>query len=176
VDFVLKLTLTFLVFMTLTACSPKFDWRDTRDGISPYTVLMPAKPSALSRDIQIGAQTVTMHMTASQIDHVKFAVGAADMGDPAVAQQTLAVIRTKLVDNIAGHLTQDRMSVAQVDGKPVFVNEFEAASTEPTGVSIRMQGRLVARGGWVFQVLVVGPDKELNREVVDTFLTSFKPV
>ena len=167
---------SLLIFITLAACAPKFDWRDVHDGISPYTVLMPAKPSMLSREIQIGAQSVTMHMTASQIDRVKFAAGAANMGDPTVAQMTLAVIKTTLIDNMAGHITQDKSSVMQINGKTVLVDEFEADRTAPSGAAVHMLGRLIASGSWVFQMLVVGPEDELNREAADTFLTSFKPV
>ena len=173
----LKLTSVVLLGTLITACSPKFDWREVHGGASPYTVLMPAKPSELSRDIQLGAQTVSMHMTAAQIDGVNFAVGAAKMADATSAQLTVTVIKNALLQKMAGHITHEKTSIATVSGKITFNDEFGATgSTANLATSPpRMLGRLVARDVWVYQVLVVGPEKDINKEAVETFLNSFKP-
>lgn len=168
----LKLTLVVVTTALISACSPKFDWREVHGTASPYTVLMPARPSELSREIQLNAQTVTMQMTATQIDGVNFAVGAVKMSDATNAQTTITVIKNALVQKMAGFITQEKTSLANTGGKITFNDEFSAVdkATVPT----RMQGRLVARDAWVFQVLVVGPEKDINKEAAETFLTSFK--
>jgi hypothetical protein len=168
-----KLTATFLLALSLSACSPKYDWRDVQGGDAPYTVLMPDKPARLSREIQLGQQTVTMHMTAAQIDGVKFAVGAVQMPDATQAQTAIALIKSMLLKNIAGTMTQEKTSVSNVDGKLTLNDEFDAISSDP---SLRMAGRLVAHDVWAFEVLVVGPEKAINQDVIDTFLGSFKPI
>jgi hypothetical protein len=169
--------LVFLLTILITACSPKFDWREVHGGDSPYTVMMPAKPSEMSREIQLGQQVVTMHMNAAQIDGVNFAVGAAKMSDATQAQLTLAIIKTALIQKMAGHITHEKSTVGNIGGKVVFNDEFGASNTVPNmAVSpTRMLGRLVARDEWVYQVLVVGPEKDINKEAVETFLASFKP-
>lgn len=165
----LKLTLSVLTLFSIAACSPKFDWRDARDGVSPYTVLMPGKPSAMTRDIQLGEQTVPMRMTATEVDNIKFAVGAAEMSSAAVAVTTLGVIKRGLLKNMAGNVTDDKSSSANVNG--IVTEAFTVSGT----ASMRMQAHLVARGNWVFQVLVVGPENKMNQEATETFFTSFKP-
>ena len=172
----LKLILVILATIFITACSPKFDWRSVQDSTSPYTVLMPGKPSEMSREIQLGSQTVTMHMTATQIDGVNFAVGAAKMSDATQAQMTISIIKNNLVQKMAGHITHEKTTVANTDGKITFNDEFGALSS-PNNMAAsptRMLGRVVAHDAWVFQVLVVGPEKDINKEAVETFLTSFK--
>ncbi|PRC93312.1 hypothetical protein [Solimicrobium silvestre] len=169
----LKLTIAFLLALSITACSPKFDWRDVRGGESPYTVLMPAKPALLSREIQLGQQTVTMHMTGAQIDGVSFAVGAVKLPDAAQAQTALTNIKIALLKNISGTITHEKTSANTSESKLTINTDFDAISTTTT---TRMVGRLVARDVWVFQVVVVGPEKAINKDAVDTFLSSFKPI
>lgn len=176
--FIIKPTLFLCALLTLlTACSPRFDWRDVHDGVSPCTILLPGKPAKLSREIRIGQQTVTMYMTATQIDSIKFALGAAKMTDATQAQASLAIIKNALLQNISGQLSQDKTSVTNGGGIVTFNDEFEAAGTKP---ATRMLGRLVAHDVWVYQLLVVGPGDALelaaNREAAETFLNSFKPV
>lgn len=173
----LKLISAIFLTIVVTACSPKFDWREIHDGNSSYTVLMPAKPSELSRNIQLGEQSVTMHMTATQIDGVSFAVGAAKMSDATTAQMTISIIKNALIQKMAGHITHEKTSVANTDGKITFNDEFDAVSSAPnmTVSPTHMLGRLVARDAWVFQVLVVGPEKNIDKNAVEIFLTSFKP-
>ncbi|MET3106884.1 hypothetical protein AAKU67_002364 [Oxalobacteraceae bacterium GrIS 2.11] len=162
----------------MSACSPKFDWREMHGTDSPYTVLMPAKPSEQTREIRLGPQTTNMHMTASQIDGVSFAVGAAKMNDATQAQLTLAIIKSALLQKMQGQITDEKNSVTNTDGKVTFNEEFAVTSSNTNGAvsPTRMQGRLVARNEWVYQVLVVGPEKDINKESAETFLTSFKPL
>ncbi len=162
--------------LILTGCTPKYDWREVHDADAPYKALMPGKPSQMRRQIQIGDQTVTMHMTAVQIDDVKFAVGAAKMSDAIHAQMSMVPIKEALLHNLGGHITHEKTSVGNSNGKVLFDDEFGAVNApgipaQPT----RMLGRLVAQGEWVYQVIVVGPEKSINRESVDTFLGGFQP-
>ena len=117
-----------------------------------------------------------MRMTAAQIDHVNFAVGAAKINDPTQAQTTLTAIKAALLRNLSGQLIHEKNTVTSTDGKITLTNDFEAIGrpTNPTRSSTRMIGKLIAREGWVFQVLVVGPEAEINKDAVETFLTSFK--
>jgi hypothetical protein len=65
----------------VSACSPKFDWRDYRSNEAPYAVLFPAKPATQTRSINLGGEQVKMQMAAAEVDGVTFAVGSAEMAD-----------------------------------------------------------------------------------------------
>jgi len=168
----LRILTSAFVALFITACSPKYNWRDVAGQQAPFTVLMPDKPSRLSREIQLGQRTVTMHMTAVQIDGVKFAVGAIEMPNAIEAQASVALIKSMLLKNMAGTVTQEKISAAHVGGQLTLNDEFSAFNSSS---SVRMSGRIVARDAWVFEVLVVGPDQVINSDMVDTFLSSFKP-
>jgi hypothetical protein len=168
-----KPILIIFISILLAACSPKFDWRQVQGSEAPYTVLMPGKTSELSRDIQLGPDRVTMTMTATQIDGVSFAVGATKMSDATKAMQTLSVIKTALINNLGGKIIHEEGARVSNSGGKLSVNSsFSAISTKSPLTS--MTARLLAQDVWIFQILVVGPEKDINKEAVETFLNSFK--
>lgn len=174
------LLVALLVVLSITACYPKFDWRkvqnDTSDAFmqgGKFHVLMPGKPSRVSREIQLETRTVTMHMTAVQIDGVNFAVGAVNMSDATEARLAINQIKSGLLNNMRGPVSQDQTTATPVNGKLTLSDKFSATTPDS---SMRMFGRLVTRDTWVFEVLVVGPTHAINQEAVDTFLESFSAV
>jgi hypothetical protein len=174
-SFTSKLTAIFLIALSLTACSPKFDWREVQGGeapyTTPYTILMPGKPAKTSRTILLGSHTVTMQMTGLQIDGVHFVVGAVRMPDEAQANAALGLIKKGLLANLGGVITSEQTKVIVAGNKPLVSDEFTALSQDH---STRMSARLIAHDVWVFQVLVVGADAEMDQEAVEMFLGSFR--
>ena len=168
----------FIALVLLSACSPKFDWRDVRGTQAPFTVLMPGKPDILSRQIQLGPESVLMQMTAAQVNGVTFAVGAIHMSDNTQAQAGISLIRQGLLHNLQGKMNHEKYSTATLDHKLVFNHEFDASSfaTDQHGSANRIVGKIIASDAWVFQVMVAGPEKNIDRDSVDTFLSSFKPL
>ncbi len=166
----------------MTACSPKFDWREVRGDAAgdlvPYTVLMPDKPSRRTRRILLGQQTVSMHMSYAEIDKIKFAVGAINMPDATQAQTAIAQIKTALLANINGRVIDEKSSVTNEHGKLVFNLDLQAVGSAPASSNVtpqttRLAGRIVTRDTWVFQVVVIGPQPNIDQDSVDTFLASF---
>jgi hypothetical protein len=151
----------------LQACNPTYNWRETRGPDAPYAVLMPAKPSSHSRPIDLDGIKVTMTMTAAEVDGVTFAVGTAELPDAAQAATALAAMKTAMVRNLGGTIRQERQL-----GAPAApaMSEIEVA-----GQGRLMVARFAARDRRVYQAVVVGKEKDVSREAIDTFLTSFKP-
>ncbi len=165
----------FLVLITLHACSPKFNWREVRDDSTLYTVLMPDKPARLSRQIQLGQQTVTMHMSAAQIDRVSFAVGAVRLPDASGAQIALTMIKEGLVNNISGKITQEKTSASKINGKLIITTSLDISGIA-NNTPVRMIVKLISHDVRVYQVLVAGPEKSINTDATDIFLNSFKTI
>ena len=156
----------------LSACTPRFDWREVRGTDAPYTVLMPAKPSVHTQPVNIGGTTVDMTMTAADIDGVTFAVGSAEFADAAQATAALGAMKTALVRNIGGKILHESTASAA----PPPATSISVDAIGPAGARQRhLFARLVARERRVYQVLVVGGEKAVERESVDMFLDSFKP-
>jgi hypothetical protein len=151
---------------TLVACSPKYDWRDYRSNDAPYAVLFPAKPATQTRSIKLDQLDVSMTMSAADIDGVVFAVGSAQLADAAQAPAAIEAMKTAMLKNINATITSSKMLSNGA-------LEIEASGTE-RGQAMRLIGRFIAKDKRIYQVIVIGPARNIDAEPVETFLTSFK--
>lgn len=150
---------------TLTACSPKFDWREVRGSDAPFSVLLPAKPASFSREMELDGVKVNLHMTAADADGLSFAVAYAKLDDAGKSAGVLAAMKAGMLKNIQANASKELNQSG---------TDIEASGNRQDGQPVKLVGRFVARGAWVYQIVVIGRDKALTPEVVDTFLTSFK--
>jgi hypothetical protein len=158
-------TLTIL----LTACSPKFDWREVRGTESPFIVLLPAKPASFARDMTLNGISLKMQMTAADVDGVSCAVGSAKVTDASKIPGVLEAMRQGMLNNIHGVPEKNSSSGIDLSSRDV-VSYGKLANGQP----VKFVGRFLARGAWVYQIVIIGKEKMLTPEVVDTFMTSFK--
>jgi hypothetical protein len=168
---------TLLAAGVLAACSPKYDWRDYRSADAPYAVLFPGKPASQTRTINLDGQEVSMTMTAAEVDGVSFAVGSARLADAARAQAALAAMKTALVNNIGAAIVSDKTSgtspgTGSLSGQQTLV-EVEAKGAH-NGEATLLIGHFIARDNRIYQVIVMGAEKHVVRDTVDTFMSSFK--
>ncbi|UGQ46979.1 hypothetical protein [Massilia endophytica] len=160
-----RFVIPLLAAAALSACSPKFDWRDYRSSDAPYAVLFPGKPATFSRSVDLDGQQVNMTMSAADIDGTLFAVGSAEVADPAKAQLAVQAMKTAMLRNIgaAGGKESTKDGGFNIE-----------ARGQNRGVPMLMHGRFLARGKRVYQVVVLGPERDFRQENVDTFMSSFK--
>ncbi len=157
--------------LSLSACSPRLDWREVHGAGVPFSVLLPAKPASSSRQVNLEGLPVSMTMTAADATHVVFAVGATELPDHATAMRALGAMKTALVKNIGGSIRRETASSA---GTTV---DIEAAGRPGNGDDQPrlLVARFIVVDKRVYQLAVVGKEQAVSREAVDTFLTSFKP-
>jgi hypothetical protein len=163
--------------LTLAACTPKYDWRQVRSTDAPYTVMLPAKPATHTRPVTIDGAEVAMVMTAAEVDGTVFAVGTAELSDAAKAHSTLAAMKMAMLKNIDGQIKLDKTTASGTGTGQMTVNDVEAVG--PSGADSKepprmLVARFVAKDKWVYQAIVIGQEKAMSREAVDTFLASFK--
>jgi len=157
--------------LMLAACSPKFDWRQVRGTPVPFEVLLPAKPASMAQPVNLDGIKVEMTMTATEVDGVTFAVGAAALPDASAAPAALAAMKAGLVRNINGSVKREAGAAGGT--APL---EIEAVGTgAPNGPELLLLAQFIAKDARVYQVLVLGPSHKLVRQEADTFFTSFKP-
>lgn len=161
----LRLLIAIAAGIALSACSPKFDWREVRGSSAPFTVLLPAKPSTFTREMELGGVKLQMQMTAADAAGVSFAVGCARVDDAGKVPEVLAAMRTGMLKNIQGVPTAQN---------PPDAERLEAIGTLPNQQPVKLVGRFLARGPWVYQVVAIGAQQALTPDVLDTFMTSFK--
>jgi hypothetical protein len=160
----------FCVFClsSLAACDPKYNWREIPGKDAPFTVLLPAKPANLARPVNLAGHTYTMSMTAAEVGHVSFAVGSVLCPDAKEAHEALNAMQTAMVNNINGKVKSLPSSGGAVDIEAV-------GSAQPGGEPLLLVAHFVVSGNRAWQVIVLGPEKEVEREQVTTFISSFKP-
>ncbi|GGY69619.1 hypothetical protein [Pseudoduganella albidiflava] len=149
----------------VSACSPKFDWRDYRAADAPYSVLFPAKPATHTRTVSLDGREASMTMTAAEVDGTMFAVGSATLADATQAEQAVRSMRTAMVRNIGGNVSKEAVRDSGID-----IEAHGASNGRP----MELHGRFVARDKRAYQVIVIGPEKAVDAENIDMFLRSFK--
>lgn len=157
-----KLPLALLLALTLSACSPKYDWRDYRSQDAPYSVLFPGKPARQTRAVKLDQLDVSMTMTAADIDGVIFAVGSATLTDAAQAPAAIAAMQTAMVNNIGATLTSSKLL------------DNGAREVDASGKTMRLIGRFISKNQRVYQVVVIGAPQKIETETVETFFSSFR--
>lgn len=159
--------------LILGACSPRYDWREVHGAdAARFVILLPAKPSTLSHPIELNGTQLTMNMTAAKVSQVAFAVGSTELADSAAAEAALEAMKNALVGNIGGTIRQEKTTPSDGPGHD-RVLEIEAVGNAG-GAPILLAARFVAHQRRVYQVIVLGPEKTITRDMIDTFLTSFK--
>ncbi|AIY39787.1 hypothetical protein LT85_0627 [Collimonas arenae] len=170
-----RLLLLCACALLLAACSPKFNWREVRSKDAPYSILLPTKPSTFARPIDLDGMPLTMTMTASKVDDTVFAVGSATVPDAAKAQTALIAMKTALVKNINGTVRSEKSTAAASSTQGLSASiDIEAVGKTPGGKDEVLFGHFVSKDKEIYQVIVMGPEKEISRENVDTFIGSFK--
>lgn len=164
-------SLTFFSVTTLAGCTPKYDWRDVKGTVVPFTVLMPGKPTILEKPVSLDGVKAQMTMTAVEIDGVAFAVGSAELTNPAQARAALTVMKETMVKNIDGTIVKEDAQFGDVASNIDIV----AKGLTSSGMKRQLRAHFVATNRRVYQVVVLGPEKTIQPEAVETFLKSFKP-
>jgi hypothetical protein len=160
-----------------SACSPKFDWRDYRSPDAAYSALFPAKPASFTREVDLDGVKTSMTMTAAEIDGTTFAIGSADMADAAKAKAALLAMKTAMVKNIGGTVKSEKAASAASSGGGASSQkssiEIEANGMQ-NGTPVLLVGRFAAQDKRVYQIIVLGKEKHVDRDSVETFMSSVK--
>jgi hypothetical protein len=159
--------------LVLSACSPAYDWRSVRGADAPFVALFPAKPISYSRSVNLDGMQLVMTMTAAEVDGVTFAVGTASLPDPAKVQAALHAMKNALVKNIGGTIRHEKSTASP--GSLIPAIDIQAVGAPGAAKEPRLLfARFTAKGQWVYQAVVIGREKAVPEDAVDTFFTSFK--
>jgi hypothetical protein len=168
------------VAATLTGCSPEHNWREIRADAG-FWVMLPARPSALTRSIDLDGQRVDMAMQGAQAREVTYTVGSVALPDasPASRERALAAMRIAMVRNIGGTEQASRpVEVSLVDPAGQPAGRVQGIEIEAVGRMRDREATLIARfvgtGSQVLQAVVLGPQPD--REQASMFLESLKLV
>ncbi len=158
--------------LLLSACSPKYDWREIQGKEAPYVIAFPAKPGQQTRTIPLDGQNIDMTMSSTQIDGLTFAVSSAKMPDLARAQAALPLLKKALINNVQGEVKQAstlKLRAGEGEQLELLGSQNRQGGTRQIGVN----ARFIRHGRYIYQLVVTGPKEKLLPNTVDTFFTSF---
>lgn len=166
----------------LAACSPKYDWREMPAADGAVRVTFPAKPRPDARDVVVAGHTLPLVFEIAPVDSSIFAVGhvvlpEAILADPAELAKVADAFEEVLRANLQGTLSQRkdvRLKQARSDTRKLSrAVELEIHGTVAATPSWLL-GRVYLLGDRLIEVVAVGREDELPREVAENFMQSVR--
>ena len=184
--------LLLALFVFLSACSPKLNWRTVQTPEQRYTALFPGKPDKLERLVPYQDQELKQTLEAVKIDDDIYSISSINIS----AQQ--AALAPKIIDQLQSNLL-DR---AKASGGTVLENDvfyqtsnhqrlatrdyfitFNANGRVQQWMRVRWITRSAENGSmWVYQVSVLHANTDtgevkvlLSKEEYENFFNEFHP-
>lgn len=184
--------LLLAVFVLLSACSPKLNWRTVQSPEQRYSALFPGKPDKLERLVPYQDQELKQALEAVKIDDDIYSISSINIS----AQQ--AALAPKIIDQLQSNLL-DR---AKASGGTVLENDVfyqtsnhQRLATRDYFITFNVNGRAQqlmrvrwitrpAESGsmWIYQVSVLHTNTEtsevkalLSKEEYENFFNEFHP-
>ena len=184
--------LLLAVFVFLSACSPKLNWRTVQSPEQRYTALFPGKPDKLERLVPYQDQELKQTLEAVKIDDDIYSISSINIS----AQQ--AALAPKIIDQLQSNLL-DR---AKASGGTVLENDVFYQTSNHQRLATRdyfiafnangkvqqlMRVRWITRSAengsmWVYQVSVLHANTDtgevkvlLSKEEYENFFNEFHP-
>lgn len=163
----------------LSGCGPEYNWREQRADEQRYVVMLPGKPSEMTRRIDLDGLALDMTMRGAQAGGASFVVGSVRLPDalPQTQQRAIAAMRTAMVRNIAGSETAFKATTVPVldaGGKAVaqaVAMRIEAQGSVK-GKPMSMVAMFVALQDRAWQAVAVG--ERVEPEQAATFVDSLR--
>jgi hypothetical protein len=156
----------------LVACAPALDWREVRSAGGELVGLLPCKPEAFDRRLEVAAQAVRMRLLSCAASGSTWAIGELELTDPSRAGAVLAALQAAMARNL-GDAQPRRMPWSQHGAMALAETvRLRAAGSLGDGNAAQAEAVFFAKGAQVYQASVVGA--RLDAEAVETFFGALK--
>ena len=170
----------------LTACYPRYDWRDYRPdcgrGWCGFIASFPGRVTSATREVPVGNMRLPLALHVVSVGDVTFAIGAFTLlpgSDPKSARHTF---EAKLLDDVGASAGRSGSVTLHAARTSVRGTDIEAATFEAQGQResrrLSVAARFVQRQDREIEILVIGPTDVLasnsGRQAVETFFTSLR--
>jgi len=141
----------------LGGCSPALNWREVRLAGPGLVAMFPCRPVGETRQLTLAGTAVTMTLQACEAAGRTFAVGLADMGDPAAVDVGLRALRDASLakSDGAAQAAVSNWAVGGMTPQPA-AGRWQFSRPLPDGRSLHVDTAVFARGTWVIQATIIG--------------------
>ncbi len=167
-----KLVALLASLLTLTACSPTFNWREVRPDGTRLTLLLPCKPDKAEKTVSLGGRDTALAMLGCETGGATFAVAVADIGQSATATEVLGQWQKLSLAGIKAGDARTRPLKLPGAAGPVLLVSAEGVRAD--GAPIRFSAAYFAQGSQVFQAVMLGATPAPPAEALDTFFSSLR--
>jgi hypothetical protein len=150
--------------LAAAACSPTFDWRETRaEGAAGLQALFPCRPASQARTVTLAGASVEMTMQACTAGQITFALTHADLGDPALVEPALLELARSAAEHLrAGGAAAAATAASQPASVPGMTPQRQAARWRLAGQlrdgrALQEELALFSKGTRVYQATMLGP-------------------
>ena len=155
-----------------TGCAPALDWREVRVQGTAVTLMLPCKPQSSARSVQLAGQAVRMSMLACKAAELTWALGFADVAEPARLGAALRALREGTMANLQAQVVRSAPAVvrgATPHESSLFV---QLRGRRPDGGPAEGRLAVFAHGTRVFQAVVLG--ESVPEEAAEMFFLSLR--
>ncbi len=163
---------TTFIAITLSACTPTFNWRQVQMEQAALSGVLPCKPDVATREVVLGTATLAMQMLGCKAGDATFTLAAVQVASPAetasaVAQWQLAAQRSL---GVSGALPAPQ-AFALAGSTPVA----GTGKLFLEGAAVRLTAVWLVRGTQVFQAAIYSPvNATLSPDVPESFFTGLR--
>jgi hypothetical protein len=162
----IRLILIF-IFCSLTACSPRFDWRSSRHANhgDTYHLTFPGKALVAQKTVLLNRESHVLTLNGVQVDSAQFVLGSVPAQNAAQAQALAQALATAFETNLASKGGQTPLILNKTLGA------FDALYPSTGRYA---QARFMWTATAAYELLVVGKASDIPPETADTFIRSMK--
>lgn len=149
-----------VVAAAVAGCSPALDWRETRLQGPGLEATFPCRPVGQTRQVELAGRMVAMQLDSCEADGRTFAVGLADVTDPAAVGPALQALRQASQQKATSRPSRPLVDWPAPRGATpqAAAGRWELQVAGPDGAALVMDTAAFARGTWVVQASVIGPE------------------
>jgi hypothetical protein len=151
------------VLALLCACSPALDWREVRPDGAAASLMLPCKPASHARKLRLAGAEVKLTLYACNANGATWAIGFADMADPALVTPALQELASSASGNVASSAAAAPRPWAPPGATPNLASQrLSVRGQLPDGKAVQMEAGVFAVGTQVLQAshLAAKPDAE----------------
>ena len=165
-----------LAALLLSACSPTFDWRESRPDGSGATLQFPCRPDRHERSVRVAETTLRVQLFSCSAGDATFSLTVGDGAEPTQVTPLLAALRKQTLANLAA---------AEATERPLPA--IAGATPNPESALLRIVGRradgrrvvahaaFFVKGLRLYQATVLGGDDDpAGSEALATFFASIR--
>ena len=161
---VIKRLLFILSLVALSACSPKYDWREVTTANGHVKAVFPDKPRSESRDIEFDGEKHKFTMEMALVDDQVFAVVYSVLPEGQQNEASTRKAGEALMLSVYRSMGEPAPEPLPAFGEKLVFRK--AVGSENASIYVKV----FAAGGVVVQAYAAGQDTGLAEPVADEFL------